>query len=204
MTPDHHPQNYPANSIQQYLQTAIDGGNWDAPGITSSAAEADFTGRTAVGAVDNDDLLQLQGNNYTGKTWMGQPITSDDTVLARYTYFGDTNLDGIVDSLDVDNVIQGFEGFGDDWLYGDFNYDGIVDSLDITELIIGYSGQGKPLGDAIGPGQAQFLLSMAQGLTSAQIAKFDEVVGVPEPASLSVLAGGPILLAGSRRRRGRA
>ena len=71
----------------------------------------------------------------------------DTTVIAKYTYVGDANLDGQVDALDyerIDLAIGNTGVFGT--AQGDLNYDGNVDALDYeqVDLNIG-NGVGSPL-----------------------------------------------------------
>jgi autotransporter-associated beta strand protein len=106
----------------------------------------------------------------------------ETTVLLKYTYVGDANLDGQVDALDyerIDLAIGNSGVFGT--AQGDLNYDGNVDALDYeqVDLNIG-NGVGQPL-----------------GLGGAPAAVF-----IPEPSAVAVLAVLPLLAA--RRRLGGA
>ena len=72
------------------------------------------------------------------------------SLVAKYTYVGDANLDGQVDALDyerIDLAIGNTGVFGT--AQGDLNYDGNVDALDYeqVDLNIG-NGVGLPLSDA--------------------------------------------------------
>ena len=70
-----------------------------------------------------------------------------DSVLLKYTYVGDGNLDGQVDALDyerVDLAIGNTGVFGT--AQGDFNYDGIVNALDYEQIDLNIgNGVGSPL-----------------------------------------------------------
>jgi autotransporter-associated beta strand protein len=105
----------------------------------------------------------------------GVSVTPTD-VLVKYTYLGDTNLDGTVDANDLATALAGLSGGLTGWGNGDFNHDGSVTSADITLLLNSLSGQTTSFGN---PGSG----------TGA----------VPEPASMAIaMAALPSL---SRRRR---
>lgn len=57
-------------------------------------------------------------------------------IIVSWASPGDTNLDGMVDILDVTNILAGNKydvpNSNPSWSDGDFNYDGIVDILDIS------------------------------------------------------------------------
>jgi hypothetical protein len=109
------------SAINNLLKTGFNAGanDWNGSGIVSSVAAganqfALGDGRpTAAGTVDNESVE-----------------TSD--VLVRYTYYGDTNLDGQVNASDYTGINTGFAnhltGFGN----GDFNYDGLINGSDYT------------------------------------------------------------------------
>ena len=69
------------------------GGAWNGLGLTSSAAAADA--RRADGRRRHPERYYARrvDARYT-TTFAGQPVTAAD-VLARYTYYGDANLDGV-------------------------------------------------------------------------------------------------------------
>ncbi len=80
----------PAAGIRGYIAASFDNGLWDKPGIMSSLAEDPDSGyRTAVGYGDNTDL---------GITTFGGRTVDPSSVLLKYTWYGDNNLDGKVDS----------------------------------------------------------------------------------------------------------
>jgi hypothetical protein len=77
--------------------------------------------------------------------WRGRTVDGT-TVLVRFTYAGDANLDGVVDVADygaIDNWIQfpGTDGYGN----GDFNYDGVIDVADYGVIDYTIQVQGQAL-----------------------------------------------------------
>ncbi|GEM_PF-5911332 len=69
---------------------------------------------------------------------IGYVIAPDGSATVRIAAPGDTNLDGLVDMVDVVDFIN--TGLYDtpqasSWQSGDFNYDGITDALDVVEML---------------------------------------------------------------------
>jgi hypothetical protein len=118
----------------------------------------------------------------------------------------DLVIDGVLDSLDMDMLIQqlvdttivdaGEEfGFLTGTIYGDFNLDGTVNLLDLNKLTSNYNGLGGwTLGDANGDGGIS-LLDLNK-LT----ANYNSTVVVPEPATIFVMACGAAAMIRRRRR----
>jgi hypothetical protein len=112
----------------------------------------------------------------------------------------DLVIDGVLDSLDMDMLIEmlvdttivdaGEEfGFVTGTFYGDFNLDGTVNLLDLNKLTTNYNGFGGwTLGDANGDGSIS-LLDLNK-LT----ANYNSTVVVPEPATMTLLALGAVAL----------
>jgi autotransporter-associated beta strand protein len=105
-------------------------------GITSATAASDSTHLTAVGAA-------------TGLTTFEGTSVSASDVLLRYTYFGDANLDGVVDGSDYSLIDNGYLNRLTGWQNGDFNYDGIVDGSDYTLIDNTFNTQGAALTSAV-------------------------------------------------------
>ena len=102
------------------LATALQSGRGDgwwngSSGITSSAA-ASLNGTRTVGWLENDN----------------------GSVMFGYAATGDTNLDWVIDILDVANFVGSGKfnsGLAATWAEGDFNYDGLVDILDMADFV---------------------------------------------------------------------
>jgi hypothetical protein len=101
---------------------------------------ADFNGLpTTLAIAEAADL---------GLTDFNGIAVDDTTVIAKFTYVGDANLDGQVDALDYERIDLAIGNTGAlGTAQGDLNYDGNVDALDYeqVDLNIG-NGVGSPLG----------------------------------------------------------
>ena len=99
-----------ASTIRSEILAAYDNGNWDQAGLTSSLAGAATHNATAIG--------------YT---------TSGASATIRFTWLGDTNLDGVVYGADLSAI----SASGTTWATGDFNYDGVVNADDYALFMLG-------------------------------------------------------------------
>ena len=143
--------------VKQYIASARNApaGRWKGPGLTSSvAANTPFT-TLALGA-------------------------TDDGVLVKYTYNGDANLDGRVNSDDYFRIDSGFlaQPANPQFANGDFNYDEKINSDDYFLIDSAFLGQGDALE------------------TSALAA-----VVVPEPGAAALVVVGGLIAMRRRRRR---
>lgn len=118
-------------TLRILLEMGMDGGTWGGPGISSSAAG----GARALALVTFDQA----------------PAVGDLNVqfLIALTYYGDTDLNGVVDAedrarLDAALAAGGTELTG--WFNGDFNYDGVVNAQDEALFNLGFMSQGAVLG----------------------------------------------------------
>jgi hypothetical protein len=125
---------------------------WDGPGITSTSARSGNIAAGfdlyALGAIRNSDLsiaTALPGSHLT--QFRGEPVGEHD-VLARYTYTGDTNLDGVVSFDDYAAMDSAFFGLIPivGWATGDINYDGLINFDDYAVVDQAFFLQGAPLG----------------------------------------------------------
>jgi arabinan endo-1,5-alpha-L-arabinosidase len=98
---------------------------------------------------------------------------SNSQVIVAYTFYGDANVDGVVNALDFNALASNF-GAADSgaWSLGDFNYDNVVNTSDFTMLAANFNQSESLPGDAL-------------------------ATLVPEPASVGIVA---VVLVGSVRR----
>ncbi len=155
-------------------------GSWNGGhGITSSSAAS--TGNLhALGIAEAADVLGISGAQ-TG-TFDGQSVDAT-TVIVKYTYAGDANLDGAINGDDYFQIDSAFPQGQSGWINGDFNYDGVINGDDYFIIDSNFPQQGAAM--------------TGSGFTPA----LGPVVAVPEPASLAALSLAAATLATRRRRR---
>jgi hypothetical protein len=163
----------PAATIRTNLIAGRNGGAWNGAGITSSAA--------ATVAIDGNNphktaLGYAEASSIGLSTVDGIPI-DPVSVVVRYTYSGDANLDGAVNTADFNALAAKFNQSGQEWVQGDFNYDGNVNALDFNAIATNF-GSALP-GSPVSGGALGAL--------------------VPEPGVVGALATGAMLTARRRR-----
>jgi fibronectin-binding autotransporter adhesin len=161
-----------AATVRGYLASGFNAGNWNGVGIASKSAGANPAMNTALGyALQSDvQLASLDG---------ATPAAS--SVIVKYTYYGDTNLDGTVTTADFGRFLDGLVNHGSTWAQGDFTYDGHVDlGNDYNLFLAGYLQSGGQLGalaDVV-DGDSQLTVTQKASLLAA----------IPEPSSIAILA----------------
>lgn len=108
----------PVSSIVGYLTTAYDKGAWDGPGLETSAAAANLG--TTLGYADD---------------------VNNSVVQVKYTWYGDLDLSGVVDSTDLGMMANipttGPNAGAIGWFDGDLNYDGKINADDLSLFDLG-------------------------------------------------------------------
>jgi autotransporter-associated beta strand protein len=181
-----------ASGLQQITALIKQGygtnGSWQGSGgITSSAAAADPTKLTALGVILNQSLLDPLKPLYNS---FDSAPSSEGDILVKYTYYGDADLNGVVDGTDYSRIDNGYLNKLSGWVNGDFNYDGVVDGSDYTLIDNAFNSQGSPLAAEIAAPTAEVAGS---GVSSA----------VPEPGTFGLIGIGLVGLLGRRKRIGR-
>lgn len=183
----------PAETVRQRLLSGRAAGAWNGKGIISSAAAADGQSRVAIGYAESSQLLGLTGS--TTSTFSGMAVDAT-SLMMKHTWYGDANLDGVVNADDYVRLDRGFARSLTGWINGDFDYSGTVNSGDyllIDRAFVLQSGVLSP--DLLAEREAQF----GDGYVAALVAS------VPEPAGAVLLvAAAAAGLSGrpSGRRRG--
>jgi hypothetical protein len=133
------------SSYTGYLGLVASGYNysaWDGPGIVTTRPQA-LLGVTTVAVATAEQVLFISPSEtavYAGHTVTGR------SVILKYTYAGDLDLNGVVDGADygtIDNWVQ-FPGT-DGYVNGDFNFDGVIDGADYGLIDNAVQLQGDPL-----------------------------------------------------------
>jgi hypothetical protein len=192
---------------QVVINTARNGGAWTGNGIYSSAAANNTSHTTTLGV--------LSGSEYgTSNTFDGITVISTD-ILAKYTYYGDTDFNGVVNFDDYVRTDNGFNNHLSGWLNGDFDLNGSVNFDDYVLIDLAFNTQSGTLRRALA-----FLDgddSGAPATRAASLARVRDHLGqfgeayrsaflaaVPEPSLLFALGTSALILRRSpspRRRR---
>jgi GH43 family beta-xylosidase len=103
--------------------------SWDGPGgIGTGMTQASVQQHTTLAAAEASYVLNLTAAQTSN--WAGVSVDAT-SVIVKYTWTGDLNLDGLIDAQDygvIDNWVQ-FPG-SCDYFNGDVNYDGVIDAAD--------------------------------------------------------------------------
>lgn len=168
--------------VRALIAPARSNGFWNGSGIGSSLAT---NNGKAIGYAQASEIFGAPG------LFLGQSFALSD-VLVRYTFNGDTDLNGLVNFDDLLRLAQNYDTVGTGtWRNGDSTYDGNINFDDLLALAQQYGntlvlseGELTALGET---GGAAFSQEWAMAVSL-----------VPEPTSLIGLVGAALAL---RRRR---
>jgi autotransporter-associated beta strand protein len=121
--------------------------------IKGGALGFDYTGGTspastivpilAAGYANNFATGQIHSSAAGGNKGLGYKDNGTNEFDVALTFFGVTNLDGVVNSGDFDALALAYNSVGG-WDKGDFNYDGVVNALDFNTLATNYGSDLNP------------------------------------------------------------
>jgi autotransporter-associated beta strand protein len=167
-------------TITNQVKQGYSNGQWNGSGgLLSSTAAADSTHLSALGVIQNN---QSGAALYTAARQFNGLTPAVDSILLKYTYYGDANLDGKVDGSDYSRIDTAYLAdranptAATGWYNGDFNYDGVVNGSDYTIMDNAFNRQGAFISS---------LLADPQAVATDQTAS---VSPVPEPVGCGVLA----------------
>ncbi|HWB54804.1 MAG TPA: dockerin type I repeat-containing protein, partial [Tepidisphaeraceae bacterium] len=159
----------PYLQIRSDLFAGYNDNKWNGGGIFSSAAGANSKHNTALAYDEASDLYGLIGS---GTTHVDGETVDSTTIVIKYTWIGDLNMDGFVTATDF-NWMSPVGTTNAGWANGDFNYDGIVNADDYALFQLGLAESG------------------GQNISTV----------VPEPATLAILIGNALICSSRRRNR---
>jgi hypothetical protein len=172
----------PLNTVRALLSTGSAARTWTGNGVISSTA--------AAVAADSSKPFKT-GLAYTEASALGlitfaaEPVDATAIIVA-YTYYGDANLDGVVDVADLGILASHWQAAGA-WSAGDFDYSGFVNVADLGLLASNWQA-----GTSLSPAPPNAVATALAGLG---------LPSVPEPTSLLVLV--LVRIVGTRPRRTR-
>jgi hypothetical protein len=133
------------NTLMNLVRTGRNGGRWNGLGIRSASAAGIASHATAVGIVLNDN-----GSGATLLSNFNGEAVDANTVLLKYTYYGDRDLDGDIDADDYAGMDTGFANRANPnslvfphqpWRDGDPNLTNSINSDDYFAIDNAFSNQ---------------------------------------------------------------
>jgi hypothetical protein len=124
--------------------------SWDGKGLTSSLFTLDpsdphYADPTvySLGVLDNawaqDNLGVGYGDGTDYPLFEGYAVPRE-SIIVKFTWIGDLNLDGVIDSSDASLFFTNYDeaAAGQPWAFGDMNHDGVTDSSDASLFFTQY------------------------------------------------------------------
>jgi autotransporter-associated beta strand protein len=194
-------------NVRTWLARGYNGGAWNGSGINSSTAAS----RAIADAVGYGLASQVLGiaDGQTA-TFLDKTVTPTAT-LVRYTYYGDTDLNGRVNFDDYVRTDNGFNNHLSGWFNGDFDYNGQVNFDDYVLIDLAFNTQSGTLGRALSfldgsDRSARDMNNTSLRRVEQHFAQFGSdyashfLAAVPEPTSLAFASVAMALLSRRRRR----
>ena len=194
-------------TLRGWIANARDGGAWDQPGVTSSVARFQPSHATTLGLLSGSEYSSVGG---TG-VFSGQTYAATDT-LVKYTWYGDTDFNGVVNFDDYVRTDSGFNNHLSGWLNGDFDLNGIVNFDDYVLIDLAFNTQSGTLRRALAFLDASDTSALL-GMNSPALVRVRDhlqqfgdlyanafLAAVPEPATMAFILAAAPLMACRRRR----
>ena len=131
----------PLDAIRDAIHSAYAAGAWDGKGLTSSLFGQQGTAAIALGYGENNDPNSFLAFDHGANPFDGTPVNAQ-SVLVKFTWQDDLNLDGVVDITDAAAFGNSYDGGatnGHSFAQGDLNYDGFIDASDAQIFRDAYS-----------------------------------------------------------------
>jgi hypothetical protein len=130
-------------AIRQLIANGYANATWNGIGIVSDTAAA--AGNTALGYADATQLFTT-----FPATFSGQQV-DNTAVLVKYTFNGDSDLNGNVNLNDFNRLAANFGTANKRWIHGDSDYNLSINLIDFNKLAatfglsgLGPNGSGSP------------------------------------------------------------
>jgi hypothetical protein len=111
--------------VTDLIKSGRNGGLWNGPGIISSSAAAEPHKLTGLAVAVND-----KGSGALLYSSFDGEIVDANSILVKYTYNGDADLNGKIDADDYFLIDKGFASQLGGYRNGDFDQNGVVDADD--------------------------------------------------------------------------
>src|SRR6185437_6394976 len=112
--------------ITGLVKQGRNGGTWTGNGIvTSMPAATAMEGKTTLGVATASSALGIASG--ATASWESETVTGS-SVLVKYTYVGDANLNGMVNGDDYFKIDSGYSAHSTGFVNGDFDYNGVVNA----------------------------------------------------------------------------
>ncbi len=141
---------FDGDSVQFDLSAVVlePSGDFDSNGILN-AADIDLLAKEII-AGTNNSAFDLTGDGSVNEadltTWRRDGATHNG--FSEAYLLGDSDLDGLVDSTDLNNLALNWKQGNALWSGGDFTADGVVNSVDLNDLAFNWR-QSIPIGASI-------------------------------------------------------
>jgi hypothetical protein len=146
-------------TVESQIRFARNGGSWDQAGLTSTFAKNNAQHSTTLGAMSGADYRGVYGADAV----FDGIVVADSDVLVKYTYYGDTDFNGVVNFDDYARIDSGFNSGSSGWVNGDFDLNGVINFDDYSLIDLGFNTQVGSLRAVPEPGSIGALAAVVCG-----------------------------------------